>query len=138
MIREDYIMRLIKQLADAIARMAGFNRKRDYDAALAESERAWTDLLGVPRELVEVVDTSTLAGMLRDPEKMRAAAELLIEEARALTGKADPLNAAMRSRRAIELYLEARAIDPRPTDDASILELSRVVPAAHLDPRYRT
>jgi hypothetical protein len=136
--REDYIMRLIKQLADAIARMAGFNRKRDWDAALAESERAWSDLLDVPRGVVEVVDTPTLASMLREPEKMRAAAELLIAEARALTGKGDPLNAAVQSRRAIELYLEAHAIDPRETDDAAILELSRVVPAEHLDPRYRS
>jgi hypothetical protein len=49
----------------------------------------------------------------------------------------DPLHAGIRYRRALELILEARALDPRAEDEGAILELSRLVPIHTLDPRYR-
>lgn len=131
-------MRLIQQLAHAIARIAGFNRKGEYEDALAAADQAWGKLLDAPRELIDAVDTPTLAEMLREPAKMRAAAQLSYEEGRALAGKGDPLHAGVRYRRALELILEARAIEPKPDDDVMILELGRVVPPHTLDPRYRT
>jgi hypothetical protein len=135
--REDWIMRVIRQLAEAIARVAGYVDKHDYDAALDEAGRAW-DLLGVPRELVDRVDGPTLASLLREPAKLRAAAELLVAEAKAYAGKRDPMHAGLCYRRAFELYLEARAIEPTEADDAAIFELSRMVPPGEVDPRYRT
>ena len=138
MFREDYLMRLIQQLVDAISRIAGLNTRGKHDEALAEADQAWGRLVDAPRELIDAVDTPTLAGMLREPAKMRAAAQLLYEEGRALAGKGDPLHAALRYRRAMELTLEARAIDPTGEDDAAILELSRVVAIDTLDPRYRS
>jgi hypothetical protein len=137
MFREDYIIRLIQQLVDAIARIAGLNRRGDHDKALAEAEQAWGKLLDAPPDLVGAVDTATLAEMLRHPDKMRVAARLLHEEGRALAGKGDPLHAAVRYRRAMELLLEARAIEPSGDDDAMLMELSREVPVTTLDPRYR-
>jgi hypothetical protein len=135
--RQDYLERLIRQFADFLARIAGFNRAGLYDEALAEGARAWEESIPVPRELVDVTDTRTLAGLLERPEVMRLAARLLIEEGRAVAGKGDPLRAGQLYRRAIELHLEARAIDPTEEDDAVILEMSRDVHAQHLDPRYR-
>jgi tetratricopeptide (TPR) repeat protein len=135
--REDYLMRLIHQLADFIAHIAGLNHKGEHDKALAAADQAWGKLLDAPRELIDAVDTPTLAGMLREPAKLRAAARLCYEEGRALAGKGDPLHAGIRYRRAMELILEARAIDPSAEDDGTILELSRLVPTHTLDPRYR-
>jgi hypothetical protein len=135
--RQDYLMRLIEQLGQAIRRIAGLNDAENYGDALDEIERRWNDLLGVPHELIAVVDTPTLAGMLGAPEKMRAAVRLLVEEARALAGKGDPVHATLRYRLAIELLLEARAIAEEPDDEAVLLELSRHVPVNQLDARYR-
>jgi tetratricopeptide (TPR) repeat protein len=135
--REDYIIRLIQQLVAVIARIVGLNQKGDYDKALAAADQAWEKLLEAPRELIDAVDTPTLAAMLRDPDKLRIAAQLFYEEGRALAGKGDPLHAQIRYRRAMEVILEARAIDPQAQDDAMILELGRVVPIDTLDPRYR-
>jgi hypothetical protein len=48
------------------------------------------------------------------------------------------VHAAVCYRRAWELYLEARLIDPSDDDAAAISELARLVPANQLDPRYRS
>ena len=135
--REVYIIRLIQQLVAIVARIAGLNRKGDHDKALAAADQVWEKLLDAPRELIDAVDTPTLAAMLREPDKLRIAAQLSYEEGRALVGKGDPLHGQIRYRRAMELILEARSLDPQAQDDAMILELGRIVPMDTLDPRYR-
>jgi hypothetical protein len=135
--REDYILRMVHQLADFIAQVAGFNRRGEHDKALEAAGDAWGKLLEAPRALIDAVDTPTLAAMLHTPARMRAAAQLCYEEGRALAGKGDPLHAGVRYRRAMELMLEARALEPTDDDDGAILELSRLVPSHTLDPRYR-
>jgi hypothetical protein len=137
MLRDDYLMRLIQQVADFLARIAGHDRKHDPEAAIEEASRAWDELLGVPRAVVEVTDSSTLADLLRDPAKIRAASQLLVAEARVTKGTGDLPGAAMLYRRALELVLEARALDPTDADEAMVFELSREVPASTIDARYR-
>jgi len=130
-------MRMIDQLVLFIAHVAGLNNKGDHDKALVAADQAWGKLLDAELELIRALDGPTLAAMLREPAKIRAAAQLLYEEGRAFAGKGDPLHAALRYRSAMELVLEARAIDPIADDDAAIFELSRLVPNATIDPRYR-
>lgn len=126
MIREDYIIRLIKQLAAFLARIAGHRKRGEYTQALDEMNRAWTDILDVPRELVDATDPETLAALLREPAKMRLAGRLLAEEALVMTSKGDPLNASVLRARAVELFITARTLDPTDAaDDDAILELSR-------------
>jgi hypothetical protein len=138
MLRDDYIIRLIKQLGAFLARIVGKRRAGDFEGALAEAGKAWDDLIGQPpRELVDVIDTHTLAELLAEPAKMRAAAKLLTEEGRVYAGKGDPVHAAVCYRRAWELYLELQLVEPSEDDEAAISELARLVPANQLDPRYR-
>jgi hypothetical protein len=75
--------------------------------------------------------------MLKEPARIRVAARLLVEEGRAFAGKGDPLHAAACFRRAWELYLEARVIEPLDEDVPMLSELARLVPANQLDKRYR-
>jgi hypothetical protein len=77
--RDDWLERLLEQLGAIVGRMAGLRDNHDEAGMAAEAERAW-DLLGIRRELAVVVDTTTLAGMLGTPEKIRAAADLLMAE----------------------------------------------------------
>jgi hypothetical protein len=138
MLRDDYIIRLIKQLGAVLARIVGKRNAGEYESALQEAGKGWDDLIGQPpRDLVDVIDTKTLAEMLKEPEKMRAAAKLLTEEGRAYAGKGDPIHAAICFRRAWELYLEIRLIEPSDDDTGAMTELARLVPANQLDVRYR-
>ena len=137
MLRDDYIIRLIRQLADFVARIAGLRRAGQFDQALVESGRAFDELFDIPRDILDAVDTPGLASMLRTPEKLRVAAQLFWEEGRIHQGKRDPLTAAHCYRRAFELFLEARALEPTEEDTTAILELARLVPASELAERYR-
>ncbi len=137
MLRDDYIIRLIKQVAAFVSRIAGLRRAGQHEQALQESGRAFDELFDLPHDIVDAVDTPSLATILRTPANMRVAAQLFREEGFIYQGKRDPLTAATRFRRAFELYLEARAIEPTEEDTSAILELSRLVPASELDPRYR-
>jgi hypothetical protein len=129
MIREDYVMRMVKQFADAIARMLGLRQRGEHQAALDEAGRLYEDLFAIPREATDRVDTPTVASLLGRPDKIRAAAMLFWEEGHIYKAKVGPLTAFARYRRAHELFLEARAIDPTEDDDSALLELSRDAPA---------
>jgi hypothetical protein len=156
MYSEDYILRMVQQLAAAIARIAGLNQREQHDQALADADRAWGELLGdIPPEIAGSVDSRTLAGMLRQPARIRLASQILGEQARALAGQGDAAGAARRARRALELLLEVRAAEAtarhhpdRPersqrgapddaADAAAIRTLVQRVPADALAPRYR-
>ena len=160
MFRDDYLLRMVHQLVDAIARIAGLNQRGEHDRALAAADGAWGELLGdIDPELATAVDSRTLAGLLRQPARIRLAHGILCEQARALAGKGDSLGAARRARRALELLLEARALeasqpraperanDPRnprrdatdagSDDAAAIRSLLQAAPAASLAARYR-
>ena len=136
MIREDYLIRQIKLVAEAVARMLKLRTAKRYDEALAVADSLYEEL-GIPRGLHDVVDTPTLASMLRTADAMRAAAQLQVEEGHIYKAKGDPVMAFTKYKRAHELMLEARALEPIATDDTMLLELSRLAPAYMLDPRYR-
>ncbi len=133
MIREDYLLRLIRDFADFIKRVIRIRvDEQDPRRALDEIGRGYEELLGMPPGLADVIDARTMAGMLRSADRMRAAAALSREEGHAYRAMGDPLNAVARYRRAHTLYLEARALDPHQEDDANLLELSRLG-QVHLD-----
>jgi hypothetical protein len=134
--REDYLMRLIRQFVDALARMMKLRTGGDLIGAREQADQLY-ESLGIPRALCDVVDSATLAGMLRTPDQIRAAARLSWEDGHLLRAGGDPLAAHRAYKRAHELFLEARALAPEPDDDGAILELSRQVDARFLDERYQ-
>jgi hypothetical protein len=134
--REDYVIRMIRQVAEFVAKIAGYTTRRQYESAIDEAGRAWDELLDVPRALVDRIDGPTLARLLKEPGRMRVAAELLVAEGKAYAGKQDPVHAMLCFRRALELYLEARALEPLDADDAAIFDLGRIIPPNEIDPRY--
>jgi hypothetical protein len=81
MLQQDYVVRLIRQLALAIARAVGL-RGRDEEL-LRELDAASADALGLPEGALDRLDGKTLAAMLKDPGVIRTFADLLDEEAAA-------------------------------------------------------
>jgi hypothetical protein len=116
--------------------MLKFRTEGKYDEALAQADALY-EALGIPRGLHDVVDTPTLASMLRTADQMRMAAQLQVEEGHVYKAKGDPVTAFTKYIRAHELVLEARALEPIETDDKMLLDLARLAPGYMLDARYR-
>ena len=135
MLRDDYLTRLIEQVAKAIARMLGKASGGDVPGALQEAEDAY-DAVGIPPDLVARADANALAGFL-PPDKLRLLSKIVWHEGSVRHGSGDPLNGLDRRRKAIELRLEAQARDPQPDDVAALQEMFRHVPTNTLDARYR-
>jgi len=102
--RQDYLMRLVEQLAAVIARMLGLRSSGRAAQALTEAEHGY-DLLGLPSGLIDVLSASALAELLGSPEKIRLVADLLDEEAASLDALGDPRAAQKRA-----LAAELRAL----------------------------
>jgi hypothetical protein len=135
-IREDFLLRQIKLFVDAVARMLKLRKAGKHDEALAIADELY-EQLGIPRGLHAVVDTPTLASMLRTADAIRTAAALQLEEGHIYKAKNDPIMASKKYKTAHELMLEARVLEPNEFDDAMLFELSRLAPWYTLDPRYR-
>jgi hypothetical protein len=77
--RQDYIERMIQQVAAAIGRALGASQSGQPDEALRELDATWSSVLGVRRADVERVDDATLRVLLHG--KLEPAVALLDAEA---------------------------------------------------------
>jgi hypothetical protein len=108
--QRDYILRMIEQLAETLASIAGLKAKGKVDEA-EQLVRATVDgLVGPLRGALEGVDAASAAALLGSREKLGAYAALIAEEGSILELKGDARGARRARRRALDLYRElARA-----------------------------
>ncbi|RLE24506.1 MAG: hypothetical protein DRJ65_09720 [Acidobacteria bacterium] len=111
MLRQDYILRMIQQLAQAVARLTAKARTEEPAAVHAELHDALKDLTGLD---FDVLDSLPLAAVLQvleadndpNPARILAIAECSFIRAR-LADAADQVDIALRARvMALTLYLE--------------------------------
>ncbi len=74
MIRDDYVMRMVRQAAEAIARALELFDKGEIDAAERQADSALGQALGPRRDMYGLVDTPTLISMIGTAELVRAVA----------------------------------------------------------------
>lgn len=95
--RQDYIERLIQQVARAIATALGFSQAGDVERAKEELHSAWSSFVGVRREDLERVDAATARMLLGDRREL--ALRLLEAEANLGDESAARLHAELSDRR---------------------------------------
>ena len=78
---QDFIMRMIKQLADSLARIGGCKVEENYEEALRLIDGALGDLLGVDVRLLRMMDADSIAGMLSNNHQLLVYLKLELEEA---------------------------------------------------------
>ncbi len=86
MIQKDFILRLIEELAKAIAKILGLKKNKQYQEALEVIDRSFQRWLGLKSDLISFFSCDDLAEMMSAKEPLGAAkciliAELLKEEA---------------------------------------------------------
>jgi hypothetical protein len=96
MFENDYVLRLVKQLGAALARVLGLKKAGRLEEAQQAIDEAWSELLGLPPGLLGSLDEHTLRGMLKHRDACAAAADLLDAEADLLAARGDPAAATTR------------------------------------------
>jgi hypothetical protein len=107
----DYILRMVQQVAQVIARAMGLITERKLDDADAELASGY-GTLGLDRELVGVLDAASLARLLGDEDRIAAAVRLIAHDARLRLAQGDLRRAARLLRAARGLMQQLRGPQP--------------------------
>ncbi len=126
-IREDYLLRLIRQIVAVLVRIAGLKRAGKLQEAMEEVQRAKQNHFGPLAELLPRVDPGTAAHMLGSTERILAWTALLQEEAEICEARGHTSHAAALRHQAAALL--ARARERAPEDSRRIEESLRSLPS---------
>lgn len=105
---DDWIMRTVKQLADAIGTILGLVKAGQNLEAESQVKAAYDTLMGGDAVFLGMVDTATLANLLGSAEKVALLAKLSLAEARLAEAQGDQGRAAGLRARAEQLVAIAR------------------------------
>lgn len=112
MIQEDYLMRLIRRFASALARILGLKNALQYPQALEAIDQAYQELFGVNSRFVFVLSEKDLLALMQsggvlDADKAVIMAGLLKEEAEIHERLCRPEESRPRYQKGLNLLLEA-------------------------------
>ncbi len=134
----DFILRLIKQLVEVIARALKAGKAGQSDEAQALLEAGCLSLLGMDFRSLAMVDAASAAGVLGDATRVLVLARLVAAMGEVASTAGEQAHAASHRVHALELALEARARKPDLADASALIgELLASVPPAALGPRHR-
>ncbi len=116
MLQRDYLMRLVQQATEAMARAAGQRKEGKRLDARRTLDGALVDLLERHATLFAHLDAPTAARMLADPDRVRMAARIVASQAEIADEQGDSFEAHSLRARAVALYTEAKKAGARPDD----------------------
>ncbi|MBK9264374.1 MAG: hypothetical protein IPM54_31820 [Polyangiaceae bacterium] len=136
--RRDYILRLIEQFAEALARIMGLRKAGKLDDAQKLASETADGIFGALRVMIDQVDASSAAALLGSREKISVYAALTAENAEIAAAKGDARKAQAHRRRALELFLEASRVGTLDTQSRATVEsLRQTIDVERLGDRYR-
>lgn len=112
----DVILRMIRQLGEAIARVAGLRRQGRTDEASLLLQQTADGVLGPMSSMIDRLDAASAAMLLGSKPKIRAYASILEERAHIAQARSDESASRTARLRALELWLRSAA-DERPVPD---------------------
>lgn len=115
---DDYLMRMIKQITEAIASIVRKLRGGKLDDAEQELAEAYDGLLEHNRSFLDMVDASTLAMLLGSADKVRLLARLSWLDAQLAEARGDSDGGARLRARAEQLLAIAHRDAPEASDAA--------------------
>jgi hypothetical protein len=106
-VERDYVMRLVKQLADLLARVMKLKGAKKEDEAAEVLEAGCLTLFGIDWRTLAWVDSASAAQLLEDPVRIRSFAGLLEQRALLHEAKGESVQARSSWQHAFEMYREA-------------------------------
>jgi hypothetical protein len=118
----DIVRRMIQQLGEIAARVAGLSAQRRFDEALTVVRQSEQELLGPLSATLEAVDNATVRLLLGSDEKVGVWAVLLTERAKLLDARGDAAEARAVAKRALELF---ELLGPSGTASSELIATAR-------------
>lgn len=112
LVQRDFILRMLEQIAAAVARVTQLKSTGDLVGARQEVRRATMELLGPASAMAMMVDTRTAANLVSDPRRLRLWARLLEEDSALLREMHHDREAAATDLRIVQLLLESWQREP--------------------------
>lgn len=128
MLQRDYLMRLVQQATEAMARAAGLRTEGKGLEARRTLDGALVDLLERHATLFAHLDAATAARMLADPDRVRMAAKIVAAQAELALEQDDTFASHALRARAVALYQHARLSGARPDEALDALVQSNPQP----------
>ena len=100
---DDYVLRAIRKLTQALAAMLGAAAAGKHDDAEEALEEGYQVALGPHRPMLDLLDGATLARLIEDRQRIQGLAELCEAEAALRTQQGHGELAALRARQAAAL-----------------------------------
>jgi hypothetical protein len=116
----DWVMRLVKQLADFVARALKLAAQDRAPEAVELLRSASTQLLGMELQVLQRVDTANAVELLGTPDRGLTLARLL-EALAEVEARADPVRGARTRAHALEVAQAVLARSPRHADAAALV-----------------
>ena len=120
-IRQDYITRMIEQLAAALAAILRAATGGKTQEALEQVNEASLSLFGMEYRMLITIDAGSVAELLGYPDKIQALAKLVLAEAEVLRLKGDAEGVAHRLGHALGLLLETERRRGAPDSETEAL-----------------
>lgn len=137
LVERDFVMRLIKQLVELIARVLNLAKAKKADEAQAVLEAGCLSLLGMDFHTLALVDSASAADLLQQPYRVVAFARLLGAQAEIERARGAEDLAHSHDQHALELVLEALRRSPSHAEALSLgRELRPRVDVTRLPDRY--
>ncbi len=114
MFRDDFVLRAVRQIAQVLARIMGLRQEGRQEEADRELDDLYRGLVPFDPDLLELLDTRTLASMIADPARLRALCQVLLFDGDGAAERGARERARRKWRRALELLEHGL---PVPTDD---------------------
>lgn len=127
---KDWVLRVIKQLVELIARALKLAGEQKKDEALATLESACGTALGMDWPALALVDSASAAELLREPVRIIGFAQLLEAMGEVHERCGEPAKARSRFQHALELTCEALRRRPEAAEAKALRE--RLVPKVDL------
>ena len=118
--REDYVIRMIREAVQTLARLAGLRREGQFATARDEIARTKRLLGGDAVPMLDRIDVDTVVHLLADPRRALTYAQLLDEEAALERSAGNEPRATWARDRAVAI---ARLLAARPDAPEGIAEL---------------
>ncbi len=107
LVERDFLMRLVKQLAEVLARAMKLKLGKKHEEAAEVIESGCLTLLGIDWQTLAWVDSKSAAQLLQTPARIHAFATLLENHGLLSEDKGDAAKARSKFQHALELYREA-------------------------------